>query len=113
MKKEKMKKIIIIFCTICLVQNIFAQARIGNYTVLNNNVSIAEKNVNTATIPWNSTTHFVSPEPILYVDISSPNIQGDLPEKIFFVCAPIRIKFFPETSLRLLLLRNLISLFIN
>jgi len=90
-----MKKIIIIFCTICLVQNIFAQARIGNYTVLNNNVSIAEKNVNTATIPWNSTTHFVSPEPIQYVDISSPNIQGDLPEKNIFRLRPDSDKVHP------------------
>ena len=90
-----MKKIIILFCTICLVQNIFAQARIGNYTVLNNNVSIAEKNVNTATIPLNSTTHFISPEPILYVDISSPNIQGDLPEKNIFRLRPDSDKVHP------------------
>jgi conjugative transposon TraN protein len=90
-----MKKIIILFCTICLVQNIFAQARIGNYTVLNNNVSIAEENVNTATIPWNSTTHFVSPEPIQYVDISSPNIQGDLPEKNIFRMRPDSNKVHP------------------
>ncbi len=27
------------------------------------------------------TTHFVSPEPILYVDISSQNVEGDLPAK--------------------------------
>ena len=90
-----MKKIIILFCTICLVQNIFAQARIGNYTVLNNNVSIAEKNVNTATIPLNSTTHFISPEPIQYVDISSPNIQGNLPEKNIFRLRPDSDKVHP------------------
>ena len=90
-----MKKIIIIFCTICLVQNIFAQARIGNYTVLYNNVSIDEKNVNTATIPLNSTTHFISPEPIQYVDISSPNVQGDLPEKNIFRLRPDSDKVHP------------------
>ena len=90
-----MKKIIIIFCTICLVQNIFAQARIGNYTVLYNNVSIDEKNVNTATIPSNATTHFVSPEPIQYVDISSPNVQGDLPEKNIFRLRPDSDKVHP------------------
>ena len=90
-----MKKVIILFCMICLTQNNFAQAKIGNYTVLNKNVSIAEKNVNTATIPWNSTTHFVSPEPILYVDISSPNIQGDLPEKNIFRLRPDLDKVHP------------------
>ena len=67
----------------------------ANYTVLTNNVAITEKNINTATIPLNSTTHFVSPEPIEYVDISSPNIQGDLPEKNIFRLRPDSDKVHP------------------
>ena len=77
----------------CLIQNIYAQT--ANYTVLTNNVAISEKNINTATIPLNSTTHFVSPEPIEYVDISSPNIQGDLPEKNIFRLRPDSDKVHP------------------
>jgi conjugative transposon TraN protein len=88
-----MKKIIILFCLSCLIQNIYAQT--ANYTVLTNNVSITEKNINTATIPSNATTHFVSPEPIQYVDISSPNIQGDLPEKNIFRLRPDADKIHP------------------
>ena len=77
----------------CLIQNIYAQT--ANYTVLTNNVAISGKNINTATIPLNSTTHFVSPEPIEYVDISSPNIQGDLPEKNIFRLRPDSDKVHP------------------
>ena len=90
-----MKKIVVIFCTICLAQNILAQVKVRNYTVLKNNVSIAESNLNLATIPLNSTTHFVSPEPIQYVDISSSNIQGDLPEKNIFRLRPDLDKVHP------------------
>ena len=76
-----------------LIQNIYAQT--ANYTVLTNNVAITGKNINTATIPLNSTTHFVSPEPIEYVDISSPNIQGNLPEKNIFRLRPDSDKVHP------------------
>ena len=69
-------------CLSGLFVNIDAQT--GSYTVLNSNVLINNQNINTATIPLNATTHFVSPEPIEYVDISSPNILGDLPEKNIF-----------------------------
>ncbi len=48
-----------------------------------------------ATIPLNATTHFVSPEPIEYVDISSPDIQGDLPEKNIFRLRPDAGKIHP------------------
>ena len=77
----------------CLIRNIYAQTT--NYTVLTNNVAITEKNINIATIPLNATTHFVSPEPIEYVDISSPNIQGDLPEKNIFRVRPDSEKVHP------------------
>ena len=76
-----------------LILNIYAQT--ANYTVLTNNISITEKNINTATIPSNTTTHFVSPEPIQYVDISSPNIQGDLPERNIFRLRPDADKIHP------------------
>ena len=90
-----MKKIVIIFSTICLIQNVSAQLTVGNYTVFKNNISIGEPNLNLATIPLNSTTHFVSPEPIQYVDISSSNIQGDLPEKNIFRLRPDLEKVHP------------------
>lgn len=88
-----MKKIIILFCLSCLIRNIYAQN--NNYPILSRNVSITEKNINTATIPANVTVHFVSPEPIQYVDISSPDIQGDLPEKNIFRLRPDSDKIHP------------------
>lgn len=88
-----MKKIIILFCLSCLIQNTYAQHT--HYTVLARNVSITEKNINTVTIPANVTVHFVSPEPIQYIDISSPDIQGDLPEKNIFRLRPDSDKIHP------------------
>lgn len=88
-----MKKIVILFCICCHIQNAHSQKT--HYTVLTNNVAITEKNINTATIPANATVHFVSPEPIQYVDISSPDIQGDLPEKNIFRLRPDADKIHP------------------
>jgi conjugative transposon TraN protein len=88
-----MKKIITLTTFVFLIQNIHAQT--ASYTVLTNNVAITEKNINTATIPANATIHFVSPEPIEYVDISSPDIQGDLPEKNIFRLRPDAGKIHP------------------
>ena len=88
-----MKKILILFCLSCLIRNIYAQNT--NYTILARNVSITEKNINKVTIPANVTVHFVSPEPIQYVDISSPDIQGDLPEKNIFRLRPDADKIHP------------------
>ena len=78
-----------------LFRSIYAQTNNQNYTVLTSNVSISERNVNTATIFPDVSTHFVSPEPIEYVDISSPNVQGDLPEKNIFRLRPDANKIHP------------------
>lgn len=43
--------------------------------------AISESNICKYTISPFATTHFVSPEPILYVDISTQNVEGDLPAK--------------------------------
>ena len=88
-----MKKIIILFSLSCHIQNNYAQKT--HYTVLTNNMAITEKNINTAIIPANATVHFVSPEPIEYVDISSPDIQGNLPEKNIFRLRPDADKIHP------------------
>ena len=88
-----MKKIIALFCLSLILANINVQT--GIYTVLASNVLINNQNINTATIPLNSNTHFVSPEPIEYVDISSPNVQGDLPEKNIFRLRPDPGKIHP------------------
>ena len=50
--------------------------------------AITGKNLTRYFIPLKKTTHILSPEPILYVDISSPNIEGDLPEKNIFRLKP-------------------------
>ena len=43
--------------------------------------AINNSNLISYTIPLSRTTHILSPEPILYVDISSADVDGDLPEK--------------------------------
>ena len=88
-----MQKIITLICLLYIIQNTYAQT--PNYTVLTNNISINEKNINRVRIPANATVHFVSPEPIEYVDISSPDIQGDLPEKNIFRLRPDSTKIHP------------------
>src|ERR1017187_10988651 len=88
-----MKKLITLICLSFIMANINAQT--GIYTVLASNVLINNQNINTATIPLNANTHFVSPEPIEYVDISSPNVQGDLPEKNIFRLRPDADKIHP------------------
>ena len=75
-----------LFLSSLVVAGINAQT--GNYTVLTSNVLINNQNITTATIPLNATVHFVSPEPIEYVDISSPYVQGDLTEKNIFRLRP-------------------------
>jgi conjugative transposon TraN protein len=52
-------------------------------------IGIDQKNVVKITIPLNATTHFVSPEPIDYVDISTPTVQGDLSSDKVFRLRPV------------------------
>lgn len=94
-KNPAMKKLVATFCFSLMLHNIHAQNSKENYTVLATNISVTEKNINTATIPPNTTVHFVSPEPIQYVDISSPDVQGDLPEKNIFRLRPDADKIQP------------------
>jgi conjugative transposon TraN protein len=44
-------------------------------------VSYAQKSMRLVYLPGNATLHFVSPEPIQYVDISTKDLEGDLPIK--------------------------------
>ena len=50
---------------------------------------ITQHNIIRLTIPLHTTTHFVSPEPIDYVDISTPTVQGDLTEDNLFRIRPV------------------------
>lgn len=88
-----MKKLITILCVFYSLCASAQQHSKESYTTIKGNISIAERNVINATIPLNSTTHFVSPEPISYVDISSQDIQGDLTEKNVFRLRPDESKF--------------------
>lgn len=49
--------------------------------LLPNSVVVNENNLIEFNIPLNATTHIISPEPILYVDISTPDVEGDIQEK--------------------------------
>ncbi len=62
--------------------------------VLPSNVAVNEANIISMNIPMNTTTHIISPEPILYADISSALVQGEISEKN--IC---RIK--PDSSLNI------------
>lgn len=59
-------------------------ARVQSTSVVSPNLSIGaihKSNLVSYTIPLSRTTHILAPEPILYVDISTSNVDGDLPEK--------------------------------
>jgi len=43
--------------------------------------TVHDGNLVTYRVPADRTLHLLAPEPILYVDISSPDVDGDLPEK--------------------------------
>ena len=43
--------------------------------------TVNDSNIVSYTVPLDRTVHILSPEPILYVDISSTDVDGDLPEK--------------------------------
>jgi conjugative transposon TraN protein len=85
-----MKKIIILFLFAFSLSSVFSQQR----KMLPSNVSVSEANIITMNIPMNTTTHIISPEPILYVDISNALVQGEISEKN--IC---RIK--PDSSLNI------------
>ena len=72
-----MKKILIIPVFLLLASAVFSQQA----TTLPSNVAVSEANIISMNIPMNTTTHIISPEPVLYVDISSPLVQGDISEK--------------------------------
>lgn len=72
-----MKKIIIISLFTIHFSLVFSQQK----KILPTNVAINEANIISMNIPMNTTTHIVSPEPILYVDISNALVQGEISEK--------------------------------
>lgn len=87
------KNIFIFFCVMCMAVHTNAQDN-NNYKVYNNHThavpsGIAQHNIIKLHIPLNTTTHFVSSEPIDYVDISSPTVQGDLTEDNLFRIRPV------------------------
>ena len=91
-----MKKysLILMVALVSGIMPVFSQLYHGNsgydrkLDTLNSQVGVDSRNINRFKIPYFKTTHIVSPEPILYVDISSPNVQGDLPEKNVFRLKP-------------------------
>lgn len=54
---------------------------------------VNEGNIATYQVGLHKTTHIISPEPILYVDISNPYVEGNLPEKNIF-------RFKPDSSMK-------------
>jgi hypothetical protein len=51
-------------------------------------VTIKANDLPSFQVALDKTTHIISPEPILYVDISSPMIEGNMPEKNIFRFKP-------------------------
>jgi conjugative transposon TraN protein len=60
--------------------------------------AINDSNLISYTISLSRTTHILSPEPILYVDISTPDVDGDLPEKNICRLKPAVGKMQPGAS---------------
>ena len=79
-------KIISLFAVVLLTGNIAAAqddypAKDSMLKLLPNSVAVNENNIIEFNIPVNATTHIISPEPILYADISTPDVEGDIQEK--------------------------------
>lgn len=83
------KFLILILSTLGLCYNSYAQSYRTNAIYNGSNVGINQKNIQTLVIPLNTTTHFISPEPIEYVDISTPAVQGDMAEDNVFRIRPV------------------------
>jgi len=66
--------------------------------VEDNSEIVSDSNMVSYVIPLNSTTHFISPETITYVDISSEDVEGDLPEEKICRVKPIAGKLKPGDS---------------
>lgn len=76
-------------------------ARVQSTSFVAPNLSIGaihKSNLVSYTIPLSRTTHILAPEPILYVDISTPNVDGDLPEKRICRIKPREGKMQPGES---------------
>jgi conjugative transposon TraN protein len=79
-------KIILIFTVALFTRNIAASQdaytfKDSMFKLLPNSVAVNENNLIEFNISINATTHIISPEPILYVDISTPDVEGDIQEK--------------------------------
>ena len=87
-----MKKLPLLFTFSLLLYTaaIHAQSLADTITPINNYkaAAITGNNLVKYYIPLKKTTHILSPEPILYVDISCANVEGDLPEKNIFRLKP-------------------------
>lgn len=83
------KKIFILFILTVAV-NFYSNAQYRTDKIYNgSNVGINQKNIQTLVVPLNTTTHFISPEPIEYVDISTPAVQGDMADDNVFRIRPV------------------------
>jgi len=92
-KSNRFKKILPVVLICILALNAYGQNIIGSgdSAIAQQRAGqsgINEKNIQRFKIPFLKTTHILSPEPIIYVDISSPNVEGDLPEKNIFRLKP-------------------------
>lgn len=69
---------------------IAAQSSYKTETLPNgSNIGVNQHSVVKISVPLNTTTHFVSPEPIDYVDISTPAVQGDMSAENLFRIRPV------------------------
>jgi conjugative transposon TraN protein len=60
--------------------------------------TVHDSNLVSYLVPADRTLHILAPEPILYVDISSPDVDGDLPEKNLCRLKPAPGKMAPGSS---------------
>ncbi len=74
--------------------------------------TVNDSNILSYAVPLDRTVHILSPEPILYVDISSPDVDGDLPEKNICRLKPAPGKMQPGNSFTVTLVtRSLVSVY--
>lgn len=103
-----MKKLVLITAALIIVSHLIAQndlLRWQNLEQLKNSY-VTDSNIVSFVIPLKSSTHLISPEPINYVDISSPDVEGDLPDKKICRIKPLPGKLKEGESFTITIVTN-------
>ncbi|HAO05667.1 MAG TPA: conjugative transposon protein TraN [Chryseobacterium sp.] len=103
-----MKKLLLITATYVFICNLIAQndnLKFQNTEQIKNSY-VTDSTIVSFVIPLKSSAHLISPEPINYVDISSPDVEGDLPDKKICRIKPLPGKLKEGESFTITIVTN-------